>query len=196
MSSKETQIQNIKEEILNLKKSPLYKYRTENKYFPVIGEGSLDAKIMFVGEAPGRNEAKTGKPFCGVAGKVLDTLLSSVKLKRENIYITNIVNDRPQENRDPTAQEIKIYGLFLDKQIEIIQPKVIATLGRYSMDYIMKKFGLESEIVPIGKAHGKVYEAEASYGAIKIAVLYHPCVAVYNPTKIGELKKDFKVLGS
>lgn len=194
MSVKTTQINKIKEEILNLKKSPLYKYRKENNYFPVIGEGSLDSKIMFIGEAPGRNEAKTGKPFCGTAGKVLDTLLSSVKLKRENIYITNIINDRPQENRDPTAEEIKIYGPFLDRQIEIIKPKVIATLGRYSMDYIMRKFGLESEILPIGKAHGKIFEAKASYGKVKIAVLYHPCVAVYNPTKIVELKKDFRIL--
>ena len=193
-NKKKTLLDKIKDEVLNLKKSPLYKYRTENNYFPVIGEGSLDAKIMFVGEAPGRNEAKTGKPFCGVAGKVLDTLLSGVGLKRENIYITNIVNDRPQENRDPTAEEIKIYGPFLEKQIEIIQPKVIATLGRYSMDYIMRKFGLEKEILPIGKAHGKMFSAQASYGPIKISVLYHPCVAVYNPTKIGELKKDFKIL--
>lgn len=193
-TNKTERIAKIKQEILNLKKSPLFKYRTENNYFPVIGEGSLNAKIMFIGEAPGRNEAKTGKPFCGTAGKVLDTLLLSVKLKRENIYITNIVNDRPQENRDPTSEEIKIYGPFLDRQIDIIQPKVIATLGRYSMDYIMRKFGLESEIVPIGKAHGKVFEAKTSYGKIKIAVLYHPCVAVYNPIKIGELKKDFKIL--
>jgi DNA polymerase len=151
---------------------------------------------MFVGEAPGRNEAKTGKPFCGTAGKVLDTLLSSVKLKRENIYITNIVNDRPQENRDPTAEEIKIYGPFLERQIDIIQPKIIATLGRYSMDYIMRKFNLEAlpKEFTISKLHGKIFDAVASYGPIKIAVLYHPCVAVYNPTKIGELKKDFEIL--
>jgi len=192
--TKTEQLKEIKDEVLGLKKSPLYAYRTENNYFPVIGEGSVDAEIMFVGEAPGRNEAKTGKPFCGTAGKVLDTLLSDIKLKREDIYITNIVNDRPQENRDPTSEEIKIYGPFLERQIDIIQPKVIATLGRYSMDYIMRKFGLEEEIVPIGKAHGKIFDAQASYGPIKIAVLYHPCVAVYNPTKIGELKEDFKVL--
>lgn len=196
MGSKEIQIDKIKEEILNLKKSPLYKYRIDNKYFPVIGEGSLNAKIMFVGEAPGRNEAKTGKPFCGTAGKVLDTLLESVKLKRENIYITNIVNDRPQENRDPTPLEIKIYGPFLDRQIEIIQPKIIATLGRYSMDYILQKFNIEVEprYKKIGKLHGKVFDAKASYGKVKIAVLYHPCVAVYNPKKMIELEKDFEIL--
>jgi len=184
----------IRDEILVLKASPLYTYRTENKYFPVIGEGSHDAKIMFVGEAPGRNEAKTGRPFCGAAGKVLDTLLEHAGLPRKGVYITNIVKDRPPENRDPLAGEIEIYGPFLDRQIEIIQPKVIATLGRYAMTYIMKKFDLELELEPIGKAHGRSFPTKASYGNIEIAVLYHPCMAVYNPNNIEMLKKDFGML--
>jgi uracil-DNA glycosylase family 4 len=192
--SKTDQLRKIKDEVLDLKNSPLYVYRTENKYFPVIGEGSHDAKIMFVGEAPGRNEAQTGRPFFGAAGKVLNQLLEHVGLKREDIYITNIVKDRPQQNRDPLPEEIKIYGPFLDRQIDIIQPKIIATLGRYSMDYIMRKFHLISELQPIGKAHGKVFDAMASYGPIQIAVLYHPAVAVYDPRKIDELKKDFEIL--
>jgi DNA polymerase len=187
-------LKQINDEVLNLKKSPLFSYRTENKYFPVIGEGSLDAKIMFVGEAPGRNEAKCGKPFCGTAGKVLDELLEHIKIKRADIYITKIVNDRPQENRDPTEDEIKIYGPFLDRQIEIIQPKVIAALGRYSMGYIMQKFGLGDKVEVISKMHGKSFDAQASYGPIKIVCLYHPCVAVYNSKRKDELKKDFEVL--
>jgi DNA polymerase len=187
-------LKEINDEVLNLKKSPLYKYRTQNKYFPVIGEGSLDAKIMFVGEAPGRNEAKCGRPFCGTAGKVLDELLEHVKIKRADIYITNIVNDRPQENRDPTEEEIKIYGPFLDRQIEIIQPKVIVALGRYSMGYIMKKFGLGDKVEVISKMHGKFFDTTTSYGPIKIVCLYHPCIAVYNPKRKGELKKDFEIL--
>jgi len=194
MSTKTELMKKIKDEVLVLKNSPLYTYRIENKYFPVIGEGSHDAKIMFVGEAPGRNEAKTGRPFCGAAGKVLDELLNHVKIDRKSVYVTNIVKDRPQENRDPTPKEIEIYGPFLDKQVEIIQPKVIAALGRYSMGYIMQKFGLDLQITTIGKAHGKIFDAEASYGPIKIAVLYHPCVAVYNNSKIDELKKDFEIL--
>ncbi len=194
MPTKTEQLKKIKDEVLNLKDSPLYQYRTENKYFPVIGEGSHDAEIMFVGEAPGRNEAKTGRPFCGAAGKILDTLLAHAGIERKNVYITNIVKDRPQQNRDPLPSEIKIYGPFLDRQIDIIQPKIIATLGRYSMDYIMKKFDLISELQPIGKAHGKEFEAQASYGPIKIAVLYHPAVAVYDSRKIDELKKDFEIL--
>lgn len=194
MSNKDDLLGEIRDEVLNLKNSPLYSYRKENNYLPVIGEGSHDAKIMFVGEAPGRNEAKTGRPFCGAAGKVLDLLLSHVGIKREDVYITNIVKDRPQQNRDPLPEEIKIYGPFLDRQIEIIKPKVIATLGRYSMNYIMSKFGLDLEILPIGKAHGRVFEAQTSYGPVKIAILYHPAVAVYDSRKIGDLKKDFEIL--
>jgi DNA polymerase len=149
---------------------------------------------MFVGEAPGRNEAKTGRPFCGAAGKVLDSLLGHVGIERQFIYITNIVKDRPPENRDPTAREIEVYGPFLDRQIEIIQPHVIATLGRYAMGYIMGRFHLGEKLEPIGEAHGKTYKANASYGDIDIVALYHPCVAVYNPNNIGKLKKDFEVL--
>jgi len=184
----------IKDEILALKESSLYEYRTTNKYFPVIGEGSHDAKIMFVGEAPGRNEAKTGKPFCGAAGKVLDALLEHVEIPRNSIYITNIVKDRPPENRDPTSREIEVYGPFLDRQIEIIKPRVIVALGRYAMGYIMNKFGLGLELEPIGKAHGKAYFAKASYGDVDIVTLYHPCVAVYNPNNLPNLKKDMEIL--
>jgi DNA polymerase len=194
--SKTDELKKIKDEILNLKESPLYSYRTENKYFPVIGEGSHDAKIMFVGEAPGRNEAKTGRPFCGTAGKVLGELLEHDGIKRADVYITNIVKDRPQENRDPNPEEIKIYGPFLDRQIEILKPEVICALGRYSMGYIMQKFGLGNIVESISKMHGKAFDAQASYGPIKVVCLYHPCVAVYNPNRKEELKKDFEILKS
>lgn len=192
--TKTEKLKEIKDQILVLKESPLFQYRTENGYFPVIGEGSHDAKIMMVGEAPGRNEAKTGRPFCGAAGKVLDQLLAHVGLVRQDIYVTNIVKDRPPENRDPTPEEIRVYGPFLDRQIEIIQPKIIVSLGRYAMGYIMKKFNKEAELESIGKAHGKAYKATASYGDIEIITLYHPCVAVYNPNNLDNLKKDFEVL--
>ncbi len=194
MSAKKDSMLIIEKEINDLKKSPLYEYRTTNKYFPVIGEGSHNAKIMFVGEAPGRNEAKTGKPFCGAAGKVLDKLLDHVNIARDSIYITNIVKDRPPENRDPTPREIEVYGPFLDRQIEIMKPRVIVALGRYSMGYIMEKFGLGDQLEPIGKAHGKVYATKSSYGEIDIVTLYHPCMAVYNPNNLNNLKKDMEVL--
>ena len=192
--SKTDLMREIRDEILVLKESPLYEYRVSNKFFPVIGEGSHDTKMIFVGEAPGRNEAKTGRPFCGAAGKVLDELLKHVGIARDSIYITNIVKDRPQENRDPTANEIAIYGPFLDRQIEIIKPRVIVTLGRYAMGYIMDKFDLGSELEQISSAHGKAYRAKALYGDIDIVTLYHPCVAVYNPNNLPNLKKDMEVL--
>lgn len=184
----------IRDEIMDLKESPLYKERIENGFFPVIGSGSHDSKIMFVGEAPGKNEAKTGKPFCGASGKILDELLAHIKLKRDDVYITNLVKDRPTANRDPLPNEIEIYSKFLDKQIEIIQPKVIVTLGRFSMSYLMKKFGLEEKLDIISKIHGKVFETNVSYGKIKIIPLYHPAVAIYSRTQLPQLKKDFEVL--
>ncbi len=187
-------LKQIKDEIANLKESPLCQERIKNKVFPVIGEGSHNAKIMFVGEAPGRNEAETGKPFCGASGKILDELLGSAGIDRKDVYVTNIVKDRPPLNRDPLPEEIKAYGPFLDRQIEIIQPEVIATLGRFSMDYIMRKFGLENQLKSISQMHGKTFNAEVSYGKIKIIPLFHPAVAIYNRTTKDTLIKDFHVL--
>tara|TARA_B100001971_G_scaffold7939_1_gene6511 strand:- start:11992 stop:12570 length:579 start_codon:yes stop_codon:yes gene_type:complete len=188
--TKTEQMKKIRDEVFELKNSPLYQYRTENGFFPVIGEGNHDADIMFIGEAPGRNEAKTGRPFCGAAGKILDDLLASIKVPRENVYITNIVKDRPQNNRDPLPEEIEIYGPFLDRQIKIIEPKVIATLGRYSMEYIMKKFGLESELKTISLMHGKSFDS----GGLKIVPLYHPAATIYNRDLIKTLEEGFKIL--
>src|SRR3990167_5229882 len=164
MEEREAELKKIKEDVLNLTVSPLYAYRVENNYFPVIGEGNHTAKIMFIGEAPGQNEAKTGRPFCGRAGKVLDELLQSIGIDRKEVYVTNIVKDRPPMNRDPLPNEIEFYASFLDRQIEIIKPEVIATLGRFSMAYIMNNFGWESELKSISAIHGKVFSAETSYG--------------------------------
>jgi len=191
---KDDKMHKIDDELLAFKQSPLYEFRTSNKYFPVVGEGDCDANILFVGEAPGKNEAKTGKLFCGASGKFLTELIESIDLTRDKVYITNIVKDRPPENRDPTPEEITLYGGFLDRQIEIIQPRIIATLGRLSMDYVMKKFGLNSELEPIGKIHGRSFAATASYGPISIITLYHPAAALYNGSMRDVLKKDFAVL--
>lgn len=192
--TKEFFLKQIKDDILNLKKSPLYTERIKNKVFPVIGEGDHNAKIMFIGEAPGKNEAASGKPFCGASGKILDELLASINLPRESVYITNIVKDRPPLNRDPTEYEIAMYAPFLDKQIEIIQPKVIATLGRYSMKYIMERFNLSSSLESISKIHGQAFNTETQFGRITILPLYHPAVAVYNLHSKDELKADFAIL--
>jgi uracil-DNA glycosylase len=190
MEEREELLKKIKEDVLGLVESPLYKYRIDNKYFPVIGEGNHDASIMFVGEAPGENEAKTGRPFCGRAGKVLDGLLESVGIERKDVYVTNIVKDRPPANRDPLPEEINFYAPFLDKQIEIIKPKVVAALGRFSMTYIMNRYGLEWEVGPISVIHGKVFNAPQ----FKFVPLYHPAAAIYNQQLLSTLKEDFKVL--
>lgn len=187
-------LRKIKDEILSLKSSSLCEERRKNKVFPVIGEGSHYAKIMFVGEAPGKNEAETGRPFCGAAGKILDELLESISIERKEVYITNIIKDRPPSNRDPLPEEIEIYSPFLNRQIQIIQPGVIATLGRFSMEYIMKKFGLESELESVGRIHGKIFDSHTDYGDVRIVPLYHPAVALYDRSQIDILKKDFKVL--
>ena len=149
---------------------------------------------MFIGEAPGKNEAMTGRPFCGAAGKILDELLASIELPRKDVYITNIVKDRPPENRDPLPSEIELYAPFLDRQINTIQPKDIATLGRFSTDYIMRRTNLSFEIESISRAHGKMYEGQTTYGPVKVVPLYHPAAAIYNQSLKDTLKKDFQVL--
>lgn len=190
MSSKFDELKKIRDEVVALTSSPLYEDRVKNNYLPVIGEGDHDAGIMFIGEAPGENEAKTGKPFCGRAGKILDKLLESVGIDRKNVYVTNIVKDRPPGNRDPLPDEISTYAPFLDRQIDIIKPKVIATLGRFSMQYVMNRYGLEREIVPISSLHGKVFETDK----FKFVPLYHPAAAIYNQELLKTLEQDFKVL--
>ena len=195
MNQKTEELKKIKDEILTLTKSPLYAYRIKNKYFPVIGEGSHDAHIMFVGEAPGENEAKTARPFCGRSGKLLDELLASIGMDRKSVYVTNVVKDRPEGNRDPLPEEIALYGVFLERQIEILQPKIIATLGRHSMKYIFEKYGLGTVLESVSKIHGREFVGEASYGPVTIVALYHPAVALYNGSMKPVLMEDFKILG-
>lgn len=187
-------MKSIRDEILTLTPSPLYEYRVAQNNLPVIGEGSHDARLMFIGEAPGRNEARQGRPFCGAAGKILDDLLTSIDVLREEVYITNIVKDRPPQNRDPLPQEIEIYGPFLDKQIDILKPHAIVTLGRYSMNYIMKKYDLDSVLEPISAAHGKKYQVKAGHGSMYIIPQYHPAAAIYNRDLIATLKQDFEAI--
>lgn len=191
---KKEALKKISDELLVLAHSPLYEYRTKNNFFPVIGEGNHDAHIMIIGEAPGKKEALTGRPFCGASGKFLDELCTHIGLERKDVYVTNIVKDRPEDNRDPSQKEIDFYGPFLDKQLEIIQPKVIATLGRFSMVYIMEKLGLSEEIQLISVLHGKVLKGKLPYGDVSLVSLYHPAVALYNGSMRDVLKKDFESL--
>ncbi|MCD6189678.1 MAG: uracil-DNA glycosylase [Thermococcus sp.] len=178
----------LEEKIKTCRKCPLGELRTN----AVPGSGSYGAKIMFVGEAPGYWEDQKGLPFVGRAGKVLDELLAGIGLKREEVYITNVVKCRPPNNRDPTEEEINACSPYLDKQIDIIRPKIIVPLGRHSMTYILKKFSFEPE--PISKIHGKIFEARTLFGKIIIMPMYHPAVALYKPQLREELEKDFKKL--
>lgn len=191
---KHEEMKKIRDELLDLKVSPLYEYRIENKYFPVIGEGTHDAHIMFVGEAPGEKEAQTARPFCGRSGKLLDEMLASINLDRKKVYIGNLVKDRPQDNRDPTPDEIALYAPFLDRQIQIIKPQIIVMLGRHSMNYLFSRAGIADKLQPISKMHGQLFEGDFGYGKVALLPLYHPAVGLYNPNMRGTMFEDFKQL--
>jgi DNA polymerase len=192
----DNQLYAIKEQLLHDSSAPLYAYRTENSFHPVIGEGSHAAKVMIVGEAPGLNEAKQGRPFCGASGKFLDALLEHIGLDRKTVYVTNVVKDRPPENRDPLPQEIEYYGPLLLRQFQIIKPEVIVTLGRYSMAYVLKTFGIESQLGPISALHGKQFKGLFEELKTTIVTLYHPAVALYNGSMRAVLLKDFEAISS
>lgn len=190
MKKVEKELEEIKKEVLNCKKCSLYKTRT----YPVVGEGSYQAKILFCGEAPGFNEDRTSHPFCGAAGKILDELSNSVGIKREDVFVCNILKCRPPNNRKPKSEEIEACTPYLERQIDIIKPKVICTLGNYSTAFIFEKYGLKNQIQGISKIHGKVFEVKTLFKSIKIIPFYHPAVATYNRNMKEILEKDFKVL--
>ena len=168
------------------KSCPLSKTRKN----PVFGEGANDAKILFIGEAPGRNEDLQGRPFVGRAGKILDELLESIDLKREDVYITNILKCRPPENRNPLKSEMDVCTKYLDKQIELIEPTIIAPLGNFATTYIFEKFNLSPE--KIGKVHGQIFNINTISKKMFIVPIYHPAVATYNPNTKNVLLADFK----
>ena len=153
----------------------------------VFGEGNPDAKVMFIGEGPGYWEDQKGQPFVGNAGTFLNQLLQSIKLPREDVFITNVINYRPPENRDPLPEEIAAFSLYIDKMIEIIKPKVIVTLGRFSMAKFLPG-------VKISDVHGKLYTVVWKGREIAIVPMYHPAAGLRN----GEIKRrtveDFQKL--
>lgn len=152
----------------------------------VPGDGSAEAKIMFIGEAPGKKEDKQGVPFVGAAGKFLSEMLSNINLKREDVYIANVCKCRPPENRDPLPEEIAICWPWLEKQIEIINPKIIITLGRHSLN----RFYPEAKI---SETHGIVFiKTFPNIGKRHFYALYHPAAALYNGSMRQILINDFK----
>lgn len=148
----------------------------------VPGEGNPDADVVFVGEAPGAEEDKQGRPFVGAAGKFLNQLIEGIGWKREDVYIANLIKHRPPNNRDPLPVEIAAYTPWLDKQLEIIKPKLIVTLGRYSMAYFLQ--GTFS----ITQIHG---QPKRKNGRV-IMPMYHPAAALYRGDLRPVLAADFK----
>lgn len=149
----------------------------------VPGSGNAKAEIMFIGEGPGKNEDEQGVPFCGAAGKFLDELLDHIDLKRDDVYITNMVKCRPPGNRDPKEDEMLACKPWLDQQIEIMNPKVFVLLGRFAMGRYFPKLRISQEHGKAFKKDGKLY-----------FIMYHPAVALYNGNYREILKKDFEGL--
>lgn len=176
---------NKEESLLGLKKEI-----EENRALPlsgeanlVFGEGSARAEVLFIGEAPGFHEDRLSRPFVGQAGKLLDKLLLMINWPRESVYITNIVKRRPPGNRDPLPSEIDAYKPYLERQIKIIDPKIIATLGRYSMNYFLPE-------AKISRDHGVPQFA----GEYLVLPLYHPAAALRATAVLRDLETDFSKL--
>ena len=121
-------------------------------------------------------------------------MLASIDVPRPSVYVTNIVKDRPPNNRDPLKGEIDLYAPFLERQIDIIQPKALATLGRFSMEFILRRFGAFRTGARISQLHGKVIPVRLSYGEASVVPLYHPAAALYNASQRGTLETDFQIL--
>jgi uracil-DNA glycosylase len=158
---------------------------SETRTHAVPGDGSWNAEIMFVGEGPGKNEDLNGLPFVGAAGKLLDQLLESIGLKREDVYITNIVKCWPPGNRDPKPDEVEACIPYLRTQTRLMKPKVICTLGRVAGKTIVK------EDLVISRDHGKLFRKKG----IVFMTLYHPAAALYNQSLKETLFNDFQILG-
>lgn len=156
---------------------------------PVPGEGDADAKLMFIGEAPGAQEDKLGRPFVGASGKFLAEMLEDIGMAREEVYITNIVKFRPPNNRDPRKEEIEACLPYLIEQIKVIQPKLVIFLGRHSMNVFFPE-------LKIGQAHGQAVKKTVKFGPDQkleqvFLPLYHPAAALYNGSMRKVLQEDF-----
>lgn len=187
MSGKEP-LDAIAAEIAVCRKCALWKTRNT----PVPGEGSSESQIMFIGEAPGYWEDLEGKPFVGSAGNFLDTLLSEAGLSRENVFIGNVLKCRPPKNRQPSSDEIRTCTPYLDRQIRVIQPKIIVTLGNHSTAYIF--FKVDLPFCGITEVHGKFRETSILGMHVTIFPTFHPAAALYNGKYKELLYRDFRLL--
>ena len=184
---KKIKIDKIAEEIKKCNLCPLNKDRIR----AVPGTGDSNSNLVFIGEGPGAAEDKIGEPFVGAAGKFLEEMLGSIKLKRDNVFITNVVKCRPPNNRDPLPDEVSICTTqYLWKQLEIIQPKIIITLGRHAMYRFLPADR------KISQDHGKIFELKSPKTGrqFNILPLYHPAAALYNGSMRKVLLADFKII--
>jgi len=163
----------------------------------VVGKGNLSAGIMFVGEAPGRNEDLQGFPFVGAAGKNLDKLLANVGLSLDDIYVANILKCRPPENRDPSVDEIIAHTPWLLKQIREIRPRIVCSLGNYATKFFLAKGKVEDmgKMPGITEVHGRVLDVEIEGLKIRLIPLFHPAAIIYNRTKLTPLwEEDMEIV--
>ncbi len=188
MGDREQEYQAVVEAIRRCTRCPLHRTRKN----PVPGEGPLNARVMFVGEAPGRNEDEQGRPFVGAAGSLLNKLLEEAGLRRSEVYITNVVKCRPPGNRDPTDEEIEACLPYLVEQVKIIRPAVIVALGRHAGRTLFRLAGLRWE--SLAKHRGRVYDATIAGVRVRLTVTYHPAAALYKPPLREALLEDFKTV--
>jgi uracil-DNA glycosylase len=154
----------------------------------VFGSGNADADLMFVGEAPGANEDKQGLPFVGQAGRLLDTLLSEIGLTRGDVFVANVLKCRPPGNRDPLPQEIDACQDYLFRQLELIEPKVVCTLGNFSTKL------LRGDPTGITRLHGREEVRRIGPRRVRLFPIYHPAAALYTPKMLDILREDFQRL--
>ncbi len=159
----------------------------------VFGKGNPNAPILFIGEAPGEKEDLQGMPFVGAAGKQLDSLLRSIGLTLEDVYIANILKYRPPNNRNPTVEEIRRHTPYLVDQIKAIEPKIIATLGNFSTKFVLAGFNVDSmkQIAGIATLHGKPTPIQVNSATFTVVPLYHPAAMLYKPALRAVLYDDF-----
>ena len=151
----------------------------------VFGNGNANAELMFVGEAPGANEDRMGLPFVGAAGKLLDQLLGAIGMSRQDVWVCNVLKCRPPDNRDPHPNEIEACRDYLDRQIELIEPIVICTLGNFSTKL------LRADTTGISRLHGQEEVRVVGSRAVRLYPLYHPAAALYTPSTLEALRADF-----
>jgi len=175
-------------EVNECRKCNLWKTRRK----PVPGDGDVNASIVFIGEAPGYWEDARGKPFVGAAGKLLDNVFEKVGISRSKVYITNVVKCRPPGNRDPRLEEIEACSPYLDRQLNIIKPKIIVTLGRHSTSYISSKIGLKFK--SMRESQGRVYKVNLWDEKTYVVVSYHPAAALYNVKLKEKIEKTMRMV--